>query len=59
MITIAQILASLVAISGVTFFIYVLIDVVTDLQPSIYSNFKYSRRQMRKKVKSKKDWSED
>lgn len=55
---ILQILSCLIGISGFTFLIYILIDVITDLQPSLYSNFKYSRRQMRKKVASRKDWSE-
>ena len=38
------------------FLLYVFIDIMTDLQPSLYSNFKYSRRQMRKKVVSRKEW---
>lgn len=46
-------------IAVVSIILYCVIDVITDLQPSLYSNFKYSRRQMRKKVKSKKEWSED
>lgn len=54
-----EIFACVIGIGGFTFLIYTLIDIITDLQPSLYSNFKYSRRQMRKKVKTKKEWSED
>ena len=56
---IGQILSCLIGISGFMFLLYVFLDVVTDLQPSIYSNFKYSRRQMRKKVVSRKEWEAD
>ena len=56
---IGQILSCLIGISGLTFLVYILIDVITDLQPSLYSNFKYSRRQMRKKVASRKEWEAD
>lgn len=54
-----EILTRVLGIGDFTFFIYVLIDILTGSQPSLYSNFKYSQRQMRKKVKSKKEWSED
>ena len=56
---IGQILSCLIGIGGLTFLIYVFIDIMTDLQPSLYSNFKYSRRQMRKKVVSRKEWEAD
>jgi hypothetical protein len=54
-----EIFACVIGIGSFTFLLYALIDIITDFQPSLYSNFKYSRRQMRKKVKSKKEWSED
>ena len=54
-----EIFISLGGIAFISTVLYFLIDIITDLQPSLYSNFKYSRRQMRKKVKSKKEWSED
>ena len=54
---IIEMCTGLVLAAFIAFIIYVLIDLITDLQPSLYSNFKYSRRQMRKKVKSKKDWA--
>lgn len=54
-----EIFACLAVIGLFVFFFYVLLDIGIDFQPSLYSNFKYSRRQMCKKVKSKKEWSED
>ena len=54
-----EIFISIGCIAFISTVFYFLIDIITDLQPSLYSNFKYSRRQMRKKVKSKKEWSED
>lgn len=54
-----EIFISVGCIAFISTVLYFLIDIITDLQPSLYSNFKYSRRQMRKKVKSKKEWSKD
>ena len=54
-----EILACVLGIGGFTFLIYVLIDILTDLQPSLYSNFKHSRREMRNAVCSKDTWKKE
>lgn len=56
---ILEALACVIGAGSFIFLFYTLLNVILDLQPSLYSNFKYSRHQMRQKVKSKKQWSED
>ena len=54
-----MLLEILIGVGGIAFVstvLYFLIDIITDLQPSLYSNFKYSRREMRNKVHSKDVW---
>ena len=54
-----EIFGSLVVIGLIVFFFYALLDVGIDFQPTLYSNFKHSRREMRNKVCSKDSWKRE
>jgi hypothetical protein len=54
-----EILACVIGSGSFIFLIYILADIITDLQPSLYSNFKYSRREMWNKVCSKDTWKKE
>jgi hypothetical protein len=54
-----EIIVGLVALIGLCGFLYVGINLATDFEPSIYSNFRFSRREMWNKVCSKEVWKKD
>ena len=54
-----EILVGLVIFVAIFGFIYIGINLTTDNEPSVYSNYRFSRREMRNKVHSKEVWKED
>jgi hypothetical protein len=54
-----EILVGLVTLVGLFGFVYIGISLAIDNEPSIYSNYRFSRREMQNKVHSKDFWKKE
>ena len=55
----AGIIVGLVTLVALVGFIYIAVTLITDNEPSIYSDYRFSNRQMRNKVQSKDVWKRE